>query len=337
VRNLPLLIAVLLIGVLCTLAVLFVTGNLNGTGSGNGKNGAQEEERPEGTIPIIVPRVTIPAYAKVSREHLYAKDGRPMVMYIPEDQVPPGTLTRTDEVLGRVLSRDKAPGLAFHENDFMPEGTRPGAVAGIPPGKRGVVVKANRVEGAYALNIGDRFDLVSLEPEEEMVIGPDGKLVANPAAARRRQTDSAKRPVLLSRGAIVVRQVTARQEFYEHRGGLVGARVDIRTKPVEEITIAVDPSEVGEVVKALDGQAIIVALARSGQVGDISNEIPEFEPTISEYLQNQSLTGPGGAQAAADAAEEKAVVRQTVIEAIVGQEKTQVVFVGKDDSGSTNQ
>ena len=80
-----------------------------------------------GKVPTYVSRAPISAYTQVKKEHLD-------IVYLP--RVPEVAITDAKGIIGRVLSRDKSAGYVFTEGDFLPQGTKPGLVAGIPPGKR---------------------------------------------------------------------------------------------------------------------------------------------------------------------------------------------------------
>jgi len=113
----------------------------------------------EGLVAIPISAKAIAAYTKLSRDHAWnAKRGRLAVVWLPPEQVTASMKTDLKDILGRVLARDTAPGYVFTDADFLPKGSRPGLVGGIPPGKRAVRVEAGKVNGLYGLNTGDRFD-----------------------------------------------------------------------------------------------------------------------------------------------------------------------------------
>lgn len=319
-RNIPLLVAVLLIGVLATLGILIATGVMSLPGS-NGRsngNGFVEPIRigPGGNLEAVLAPGGIPAYTKITREHLI--NPRTGTFDIFESgELPPGTLASPSQLLGRVLMVDKSPGYLFNESEFLPEGTRGGVTAGVPPGKRAVVIEAGRIQGAYALNMGDRIDLVSMAPlSEASATVEDGRLVVSPATVRNRVNDSRRVPVVLATNAEIIRPVTRRTEFFEQRSGALGAQMDIRQKPIEEITLAVDPDEAAGLLGALSNGTRIVALARSGRVNDVDVPIV-FPMPVIEHEDT----------AAAEVVEPEVIPDPpVVIEAIVGSRRNDVVF-----------
>src|SRR5712691_7373542 len=127
---------------------------------------AKAKSKPEGT-PVLISARFIPAYTQMTRDFvLDDKTGEFTVAHLrPEDVASQGFLT-LDKIIGRVLKADKAAGYAFREKDFLPEGTRAGPAAGVPPGKRALVLPAERIGGISALKIGDRVDILMSMPIE---------------------------------------------------------------------------------------------------------------------------------------------------------------------------
>ena len=102
----------------------------------------------EGLVAIPMSAKTIPAYTKLTRDNAWnTQRGRISVVWLAPEQVTPSMKTDLKDILGRVLARDKAPGYVFTDRDFLPKGSRPGLVGGIPPGKRAVRVVAGQVDG----------------------------------------------------------------------------------------------------------------------------------------------------------------------------------------------
>src|SRR5688572_21758171 len=119
-------------------------------------------ELPAGYVRVPLSATRIPAYAKVAREHLFdPKKVRWVETAVRRADLPSDVILDRGDALGRVLRQDKPAGYVFTERDFMPEGTRPGLVGGIPAGKRGYRVEVEKIPGLYGLNAGDRFDLLA--------------------------------------------------------------------------------------------------------------------------------------------------------------------------------
>ena len=125
---------------------------------------------PDGYVRVLTSARNIPAYAKVRNDDVFdAQRKRISSIDIPEGLAEKnGILTDASMIFGRVLAKAKRPGFAFTEEDFLPEGTRPGLAGGVPPGKRGYRVEVDLVHGIIGLNPGDRFDLITSRTVEDV-------------------------------------------------------------------------------------------------------------------------------------------------------------------------
>lgn len=237
----------------------------------------------EGLVAVPVSAQYIPAYTSLQREHIWnARKGELSVVLLPPEQVSETMKVHLKELLGRVLARDKAPGYVFTDADFLPLGTRPGLVGGIPPGKRAVRVEAGQVNGLYGLNPGDRFDLLATLPidpqgtEKSLSVGgaygPQLALQAN-------LTNWAKQATVrvLVQNGVLVQPLTTREiplSMNTLTQGLV-----VKKKPVQEIVIAVEPEEVAPLTEAMAVKAQITTVPRSGHPEDPKNsQTPESQP-----------------------------------------------------------
>lgn len=245
--------------------------------------------KPTGT-PVFLSSRAIPAYTKITRDFLFdAKTAEPTVGYFRPDQIKEhGFLTDATKILGRVTTRDKAAGYAFTEKDFFPEGTRPGVVAGIPPGKRMFVLPADKVTGVHTLKVGDRFDLIGTMPVEAPKAAPKNR-VGMASASGTEPGKRANVKVLVQNGAVVL-PVSVRELPTPARSS---AQNDAnKNKPVHEITIAVDPAEVAPLTEALTLNAQMICVARSGRPEDSgeSNVTPGSIPG-SRFRQVETIVG----------------------------------------------
>lgn len=224
---------------------------------------APAKKKPEGT-PIPLTGRAIPAYTQITREHfLNPKTGEEVITYRSEDAVKKAKiLTKLSDILGRVLIHDLPANYAFRDEDLFPKGTRPGVVAGVPPGKRAFVLPADKVQGIHTLKTGDHFDLLGSTPIDlEKAMAklksplPDSVLAQNSGK-------HAKVRVLVQKGVVVV-PVMVREvptgSAAQGKGGV------LPSKPVQEVTIAVEPEEVAPLHEALAIQATLICVGRSGQ------------------------------------------------------------------------
>jgi Flp pilus assembly protein CpaB len=234
---------------------------------------------PPGSVPVILAPRPIPAFTRVTRDHLLdAKTLEFVVMYLPAESVTRGGLLTFEKISGRVLAGDKAAGFAFTDKDFLPPGTRPGMVAGIPPGKRSFVLQSDRITGIQALQIGDRVDVLATLPVdfdkalEKYTRAGVPLFVAEAQEARGSYLPRRAGVKALVQDGAVVAPVKSREVTMPNTA--IGPDGKAKTKVVQEVTIAIDPAEVAPLTEALAVNAQIFCVAHSG----LPNE-PAAQPT----------------------------------------------------------
>jgi len=237
----------------------------------------------EGMTQVPIAPRAIPAYTKITRDHLFdPATGTFGFINLPPDQVAPDVVRTVPEIFGRVLASNKPAGYVFTERDFLPRGTRPGLAAGIPAGRRAIRIQAEKVKGVFGLEPGDHIDIVASVKIGAAAVG------AAPAATGPYawQIDAAAR-LAAARGQAAVTTVVS--------NGIVVAAVEnrqvpttsasltsgltVRTRPVQEIVLAVRPEEVGPLMEALTLDADLACLPRSGRPDEASDErTPDLVP-----------------------------------------------------------
>jgi Flp pilus assembly protein CpaB len=252
----------------------------------------------EGLVAVPVSGQGIPAFTKLNREHVWnARKGALAVVLLPPEQVTDVMKTNLKDILGRVLAREKPAGYVFTEADFLPPGSRPGLVGGIPPGKRAVRVETDQVSGLYGLNAGDRFDLLATLP-----IDADGKgqsltmggAYAQQLALQANLSNWAKQATVrvLVQNGVLVQPLTTR-EIPLSMNTLTQGMV-VKKKPVQEIVIAVDPEEVALLTEAIAVKAQITTIPRSGHPDDPKDsQTPESQPW-SPFGTTMTMGKPSG-------------------------------------------
>jgi len=246
-----------------------------------------------GKVAVPMAARALPAYHALRREDVWdVADKRLNVVWLsPEACESGGIITDLSELLGRVLAKEKPAGYVFTERDLLPEGTRPGIVAGIPAGKRALRVEADKVSGLVGLQPGDRFDLIAslaldeqLRPPRDLyqgVYGQQMNLTASLGGALRQ----ARVRVLVQNGVVVTPLETRSVPVSANTltQGLV-----TRTRPVQELVLAVAPEEVALLAEALSVGADITCVPRSGHPDDpVDSRTPEHEPVLP-YLGGES-------------------------------------------------
>jgi Flp pilus assembly protein CpaB len=264
-----------------------------------------------GLVPIPSSAVGIAAYTKITRDHVWnPRAGEFSVIYLRPEQVPPEVFRTVNAVIGRVMDHDKPAGYVFTESDFLPKGTRPGLTAGIPAGKRAMRIPVDRIPGLIGLLPGDRFDLVSTQAIDA------GGLATSAGGLYGKQIDVQARLMNLQRQATVLVVVQNAQivEPMQTRQVPVAntsltSGLTIRTKPVQEVVIAVTPAEVSHLTEALAVGGDIACVPRSGRPDDPHDSLTPDSMPISPFggrvARNASGvsngSGGGGASAAGPA------------------------------------
>ena len=263
--------------------------------------GKKVEEKPwtppVGKVAVPVSARPISAYARVSRDDLWdLKVQRPKVVYIDPSAMVDTTITDARKVIGRVLARDKAPGYAFSESDFLPEGTRPGVVAGIPPGMRAMRIELSKVRGLYGLQPGDRFDLVSTIPVQKDAsqdIRKIGGAYADRLAIEASFSNVSKQATVrvVVQSGVVVSPVQTIEVPVTMASLTQGNRVN--SKPLQEVVIAVHPEEVPMLTEAMAVDADLTVVPRSGRPDDPKDSLtPELHPRSPFSAGGNSKDGP---------------------------------------------
>jgi len=237
----------------------------------------------EGQIPVLVAARPIPANTRVTRDDIFdAKTQSFTVQWLRPQDIRPEMIRDFNLILGRVTKTDKRAGYVFTEKEFHPIGTTPGITAAIPPGKRSFVFEAEKVRGIQSLRPGDHFDVVasqSFDPKNANRTGVIGQF-GTPTASLVKKANV--RPVV--QNGVVLTAVQTRQVPYSSSGLTTGTQY--KTRPVQEITIAIDPDEVGILSEAMAVEALLTCVARSGQ----PMAAPEPAMTATPSTPEQKIT-----------------------------------------------
>jgi len=92
--------------------------------------------------------------------------GRLRLFSFPPDKVVAGWMGDMESLVDRVVATDIDSGRVIRDSDLLPEGTRPGPAAGIPPGWRSMVVTHLQIDGLESTREGDHLDLVESQAFE---------------------------------------------------------------------------------------------------------------------------------------------------------------------------
>lgn len=249
--------------------------------------GAQKVEKPwtppEGSVPVPVSGREIAAYNKVTRDDIWDLKKRGVaVVFVPEDSLSEVVIRDVKQILGRVLAHEKSPGYVFTEDDFLPKGTRPGVVGGIPPGMRGMRVNLDDVRGLFGLSPGDRFDVVAslaVEGDPADDLKRYGGVFSDRVAIESRLGNYDKQATVkvIVQNGIVVTPVETVLIPVASRSLL--SRGGSKTRPIQEVVIAVQPDEVAPLTEALTVGADLSVVPRSGHPeDDLTSVTPSSNP-----------------------------------------------------------
>ena len=238
-----------------------------------------------GLVAVPTAATTISAHTRIRRDHLWDRvNSRIAVVYLPPRAVTKEMLLNIGDIIGRVLDGDKQPGYVFTEEDFLPRGTREGLVAGIPSGKRAIRVSADRVEGLFGLNAGDRFDIVATLPIDAAsggggrapnFAGPYSQQLALQAQLSNWDKQATVRVIV--QNASIVEPINTRGVTTYQTSITQGTAA--RTRPVQEAVIAINPDEVALLTEAMAVEAKLASIPRSGRPGDsLESKTPDLRP-----------------------------------------------------------
>lgn len=258
------------------------------------QDGPRPLVQPPGTVAVPLCARPVKAYTKVTRDDLWdAKNGRLAFVFLSPESVTPTMCTKVTDIIGRVLDHDKPAGYVFTEDDFLPKGTRPGVVAGIPAGKRALRLEAEKVQGLIGLQPGDRFDLVATVPVDLSKLpgqgatpdvgGAYGAMLARQLALASGAAGGQKQAVVkvVVQSGVVVTPVETRAIPVSTSSLTQGMRT--QTRPVQEMVIAIAPEEVAPLTEALAIGAVITCLPRSGRPDDpAESTTPGLSPDLGQ-------------------------------------------------------
>lgn len=245
------------------------------------------KENREGMVPVPKSLVALRAFDKVNREDVYDRTmADDSYFWLPKDLVDahPEWVTRVDQVIGRVMARDKRAEFVFSEKDFLPKGSRVGLSGGVPDGKQGFFLDAEQIPGLRLLKIGDRFDLMASLPEESANAEAEYGLLVGGIKARGNKPIPLNGVRLLVQSGTMIALTNGRSMTTQ--GALEFDAVDSRGRPTtriqgEQVAIAIDAEEVVPLTQALGDQLKIHAVARSGQTVEKTPTVDQLAGLIA--------------------------------------------------------
>lgn len=257
-------IGLLLLGAIGTVAGLHFVGGVDLPMLGLvHKNAAAKSS--VGTVQVVVLSQPLRAYQQIEFTDLLDAQTQSFrrVSLSQERASELDALTEPNQIIGRVLARDKAAGKFFTEADFLPPGSRPSPTAGIQEGQRGLQVDIAKIEGLALLKRNDRFDVLAVRrPAAAAEAGNDTAVDPSVLAAEKDQkTWDAASKIVVTDGRIVEP---------------VPPPVKAGQPPRGSAFIAVAEAEVEQLVRMLGlADTKLICVSRSGRADVTANALPD--------------------------------------------------------------
>ena len=137
---------------------------------------------------------------------------------------------------GRVAAQDLSAGTELSEADFFPPGTKPGLAAAIPSDRMALTIDVSDIRGATELSRGDRFDMLA-STHLDLKKAMQG-VELSPSLATELQSNAMNR--VLATEALVIQKLE------------------------QQVVVAIRPSEITLVAKALALETPVFCIARTG-------------------------------------------------------------------------
>ncbi len=187
-----------------------------------------------------------------------------------------GALMNVNNIVGRVVKRDKRAGMGFTENTFFAQGTPEGIAGATPAGMRAITLDATKLTGVHALNSGDQVDLIASFPAGSNPTSSASLSIPGQDSSKGASSDASHDPVLLAQNAIVLKPVYVRNEASTSASLTQGTRV--QNIPKYEVAIAVKPDDIIPLQRALNQSLVITCIAHSMKPDDASIPVAAVPP-----------------------------------------------------------
>ncbi len=262
--------------------VLYGVANSMGWLSSSPERVAGKPSR-EGRVAVPRTLMSLKAFEKVRREDVYdRKLADESYFWLPKETVDknPDWVTDLDQIINRVMARDKGKDFVFKKSDFLPEGSRTGIIAGVPEGKQGFFLDVEKIPGLRFLKQGDRFDLIASLPKTSEESATEYGILMGGVKVRGNKPIPVDGIRLLVKGGYLVALTTDRSMTTQ--GGLElsnasgSGRVSAGRRE-ERVAIAIDPEEAIPLTQALGDELKIHMVAQSGQAIDAEVKVAEFD------------------------------------------------------------
>jgi hypothetical protein len=274
-------------------------------------------DTPSGWVSFPVTARPVRAFDRLTIEDFVdPSTGRLRLFSFPAEKVAKDWVGDMESLIDRVVAKNIDGGRVIRDSDLLPDGTRPGPAAGIPPGWRSMVVTHLQIGGLESTREGDRLDLVESQTFE---MNDVSQVVPEIRTARRSTLDFPKpedlfpqseinviaRDVRVIALATEVREVVVTAEVESSvrevvtDGGLQREGVKKTQEPrvVEQTvvvcTLAVRPDEVPRLAKSLATKTKLYAAMVSSNSSPPEDDRPVLDASGLEPIRKTWNTTGG--------------------------------------------
>lgn len=226
----------------------------------------QQAQSLEGLVPVVTLSRPITAYSRITQDDLADKvTGRLNLYYFKPDEIQPDWIVGFENLIGRVCATDLSQGAIIQATNLLPAGSPPGIAGAIPAGMESLTIKVSQLPGIETLKRGDRFEVhlhlpeglapTTSQPSTASVFG--GRLSAEDAELQKELRSGIR---VLSQSAILLNEMSEQDE---------------ETTEEQQVSIAVDSSEVIGVIQALHREMQLYAVGQGQGKADRNSPFPE--------------------------------------------------------------
>lgn len=264
--------SVLLVLLLIIVGAAGAVGTLLLVGQGTlfGGKSVQAREKDEdhtGKVAVPISVKLIEPYTAVTKDHMIHPQTKDFVVkWIDEGKAKEAGFILGKDIptyFGRVTKREKVPGYAFTESDFMPKGTRPGPASAVEKGMRGIWIDPAEVEGFEAMGIGDRFDMTATMPMKAQSANAGDQRFVSPDAARSKADAKA--------------WDTSKRKLIDNGKVILPLPPDVQKRKGKKVFVQVSEAEADPLTDAIAVGAKLTVWIRGSQPGAGDTNLPEPE------------------------------------------------------------
>lgn len=126
---------------------------------------AWQRDAASGMVPVPITARPLKPFARIQAEDFIdPATGKIRLFYFPESKVKKTWVTDVSALLDRIVTHEIEAGRVIQGSDLLPEGTRPGVVAGVGPGEVAISIDDRLLRGLKEAHVGDIFTVMGTRP-----------------------------------------------------------------------------------------------------------------------------------------------------------------------------